>query len=124
MNKAIVVGRLTKDIELKKTNSGLSVTQFSLACNRTKEDTDFIDCVAWRQSADYLSSYAKKGDRIGVVGRIQTRTYQDKQGMNRKITEVVAENVELYAQKSTNKPISSDELIENEVVITEDDLPF
>lgn len=102
INQVVLVGRLTKDIELKKTNSNLSVAQFSLAVDRgiKKEDgtreCDFPNVVVWRQSADFLSQYARKGDLISVVGKIQTRTYD---GQNGKvfITEVVANEVRILA---------------------------
>ena len=94
MNKVILTGRLTKDPELKKTNSGLSHVQFNLAVNRNytnksgEKQADFINCVAWRTQADNLAKYIKKGGLIGVEGEIQTRTYDDKNGIRKYITEV------------------------------------
>lgn len=100
INQVVLVGRLTKDIELKKTNNNLSVAQFTLAVDRgiKKEDgsrvADFPNIVAWRQSADFLAQYSSKGDMVGVVGELQTRTYD---GQNGKvyITEVVASEVRI-----------------------------
>lgn len=130
INNVVLVGRLTKEIELKKTQSGISTVQFTVACDRRfkneqgEKQADFINCVAWRQSAEYLSNYAKKGDRVGVTGRIQTRSYNDNQGNKRYVTEVVAENVEIYSSNSTNKAGSETKPIEDEIVIMEDELPF
>ena len=111
MNSVSLVGRLTKDIETKKTSSGLSVASFTVACDRRKSKeaaegeptADFISCVAWRQSADFLGDYARKGDRIGVRGRIQTRNYDDKDGRKVYVTEVVADEVELLTGKNERK---------------------
>lgn len=109
INRVVLVGRLTKDIEVRKTTSGLSTTTFTLACNRryTSKDSngqtaDFINCVAWRQQADFLGSYAHKGNIVGIEGRIQTRSYD---GQNGKVyvTEVVCDSVQLIGNSnSTN----------------------
>ena len=89
INNVVLVGRLTKDIELRKTQSGLSVASFTVACDRrlsqeqknnNEQSADFISCVAWRGSADFLGNYAHKGDTVGVEGRIQTRSY-DRDGL-------------------------------------------
>lgn len=87
INNVVLVGRLTKDIELKKTQSNSSFIRFTVACNRKymkdgqlQENTDFISCVAWRQSAEFLAQYAKKGDLIGVTGRITTGSYDGQYG--------------------------------------------
>ena len=107
INNVILVGRLTKDIELRKTESNLSVCSFTLAVNRkTKNDkgeydADFINCVAWRQSADFLDTYASKGDLVAVIGSIATRSYDGKNGKVY-ITEVIADNVQLI--KKEEKP--------------------
>lgn len=100
MNRVELVGRLTKDIELKKTQSGLSVTSFTVAVNRRGGDqtADFIACVAWRQSAEYLSNYGKKGSVVALEGRIQTRNY-DQNGHKVFVTEVVADSVSLIGKK-------------------------
>ena len=99
LNKTILMGRLTADPELRKTASDISVVSFSLAVNRsrTKKDeqpqTDFIDIVAWRSTADFAAKYFTKGMQVAVVGKIQTRTYEDKQGNKRKSVEVVADEL-------------------------------
>ena len=97
MNRVELTGRLTKDIELRQTPNGVSTTTFTLAVDRrTKEQqsADFIQCVAWRQSADYLSAYGRKGDWLEVTGRMQVRTY-DQDGQRVYITEVIADEVHL-----------------------------
>lgn len=95
MNKAILMGRLTRDPELRSTNNGTSVCSFSLAVNRRGKDegTDFLDVVAWSKTAEFAAKYFVKGQQVAVVGRIQTRNYEDKQGNKRKAVEVVAEEV-------------------------------
>jgi single-strand DNA-binding protein len=102
-NRIILIGRLATDPELKYTPSGIAVTQFRLAVNRplsadaraqgTQEQADFIDIAAWRQSAEYAAQYLAKGRLVLVEGRLQIRTYTDKEGQNRKAAEVVADNV-------------------------------
>ena len=98
INNVVLVGRLTPDPELRKTQSGTSVLSFTCAVNRrfqSQEQTaDFINCVAWNQTADFLSRYATKGALVSVEGRIQTRNYEDKTGSRVYVTEVVASNVE------------------------------
>lgn len=94
MNSVNIIGRLTRDPELRKTSNGRSVTNFCLAVNRANEDADFIDCVAWSETADLACKYLSKGSQIGVSGRIQSRTYDDKNGNSRKIVEVVIERMQ------------------------------
>ena len=99
LNKAILMGRLTRDPELKITPSGVSVCPFTIAVNRPysrdkEAQADFIDIVAWRQSAEFVNKYFVKGSMIIVDGMIQTRTYEDRNGNKRKAVEVVANHVE------------------------------
>ena len=94
MNSVNIIGRLTRDPELRKTSNGKSVTNFCLAVNRANEGADFIDCVAWNQTADLAVKYLHKGSQIGVSGRIQSRTYDDNNGNSRKIVEVVIERMQ------------------------------
>ena len=107
INSVVLVGRLTRDIELRKTQSGLSVASFTIACDRrlsqeqknnNEQSADFINCVAWRGSADFLGSYAHKGDTVGVEGKIQTRSY-DRDGQRVYVTEVLANSVNLLHSK-------------------------
>ena len=99
LNKAILMGRLTADPELRSTNTGKSVCGFTLAVNRsfTKQgeqpQADFLDIVAWGKTAEFVSRYFVKGMQVAVAGRIQTRTWEDKQGNKRKSVEIVAEEV-------------------------------
>ena len=97
INRVVLVGRLTKDVEVQKTKSGISVSNFTVAVNRmTKDDgADFISCITWKQSADFLGKYAKKSALIGIDGRIKTRNYEDKDGKKVYVTEVSCENVRL-----------------------------
>lgn len=109
MNKVILIGNLTKDPEHKTTPNGISVTTFTVAVQRRmknaegKYDADFINIVAWRSTADFVAKYFEKGSRIGIVGNIQTRSYEDKHGEKRYITEVIADEVEFVGGKSENK---------------------
>lgn len=104
-NKAILGGRLTADPELKQTQSGVPVCSFTVAVNRrfqsknTEQQTDFVSVVAWRQQAEFVTRYFKKGSSICVVGQIQTRKYQDKDGNNRYSTEVVADEISFVDSK-------------------------
>ena len=99
LNKVILMGRITADLELKKTASGISVTSFSIAVDRTyvkqgeERKTDFINCVAWNKQAEFICKYFGKGSLIVVEGELQTRQYQAKDGSNRHITEIVISNV-------------------------------
>lgn len=106
INRVVLVGRITKDPELRKTQSGLSTVSFSVACNRRfsgqnqEQTADFINCVAWRQSADFMANYVKKGSLIGVEGRIQTRNYEDNSGKRVYVTEVVCDSVQILESKN------------------------
>ena len=159
INSVVLVGRLTKDIELRKTQSGLSVASFTVACDRRlsqeqknngEQSADFISCVAWRGSADFLGKYAHKGDTVGVDGRIQTRNY-DRDGQKVYVTEIVCDTVNLLESKSQSqsraqnsgyqdnsyqqpysqpKPSTNDDFVSDDfgagigMDISSDDLPF
>lgn len=105
MNSICLVGRLTKNVELRYTPSNVAVATFTLAVNRTfknengEREADFINCVMWRQQAENLASWAKKGALIGITGRIQTRSYDNQQGQRVYVTEVVAEQFQLLESK-------------------------
>ena len=106
-NLVVLTGRLTADPELKTTQSGVSVVSFSIAVQRRYKSgeepiTDFINVVAWRSSAEFVSKYFKKGSLIGIEGSIQTRRYTDKNGNNRTAFEVVANNVQFVESKREN----------------------
>lgn len=135
-NLVVLTGRLTADPELKTTQSGISVTSFSIAVDRryrSGEDrqTDFINIVAWRQTAEFVTKYFKKGSLIGIEGSIQTRKYQDKDGNNRTVFEVVANNVQFVESKRDSAPASEPASFSNagvddfaEIGDVDDDLPF
>lgn len=108
MNKAILIGRLTRDPELRTTPTGRNVCQFSVAVNRTftnangEREADFINCVVWDKQAENLSKYQKKGNQIAVEGRIQTRNYDDKDGKRVYVTEILATNISFLDAKGTS----------------------
>ena len=109
MNNVSLVGRLTKDVELKYTGSQTAVATGTLAVNRQfknangEREVDFINFVAWRKPAEILSSYASKGSQIGITGRIQTRNYEGNDGKRVYVTEVVAESINLLDSRSSNE---------------------
>lgn len=106
INNVTLVGRLTKDVELKYTPANQAVVQFVLAVNRTfknangERETDFINVVIWRQSAENFAKWAKKGALIGITGRIQTRNYENAQGQRVYMTEVIAENFQMLESRN------------------------
>lgn len=103
MNSITLIGRPTKDIETRMTQSGKTVTSFCLACdkNRRNDGTDFFTVVAWEQTAQLLGDYVRKGDLIGIIGRLSSRTYE-KNGENRVAVEVVADSVTFLGKKGNN----------------------
>lgn len=130
MNKVFLIGRLTKNNELRKTQSGVSIVSNTIAVNRFSNDdkTDFIPFTVLNKTAELLDKYTHKGDRIALVGQIQVRSYEDKQGVKRIFTEVFVENIELLEKKEEKKetPIATDPF-ENQrenMLIDDDDLPF
>jgi single-strand DNA-binding protein len=134
-NKVIIGGRLTADPELKTTNSGVSVASFSVAVNRRfgnkngeEQQADFINVTAWRQQAELVTRYFKKGSSICVVGSIQTRNWTDQTGNKRYTTEILADNIRLLDKKGSQTAASPVEAqsagfaLESEP--TDNDLPF
>ena len=121
-NKVFLCGRLTKNPELKITPNQTPVCTFSIAVNRNynKEETDFIDIVAWRNTAEFVCKYFKKGSGIFIEGRLQERTLKDKNGNNRKVYEVIANEVQFADSKKEEKEEKPVEFEE----IEEDILPF
>nr|DAS08340.1 MAG TPA: Single strand binding protein [Caudoviricetes sp.] len=109
INNVVLVGRLTRDAELRYTQSNIAVATFTLAVNRPfkneagERDADFINCVIWRQSAENLANWAKKGSLIGITGVIQTRTYDNQQGQRVYVTEVVASNFQLLESRNSQQ---------------------
>ena len=106
INNVTLIGHLTKDVELKYTPANQAVAQFTLAVNRTfknangERESDFINCVIWRKSAENFANFAKKGALIGITGRIQTRNYENAQGQRVYVTEVVAENFQMLESRN------------------------
>lgn len=138
-NLVVLTGRLTADPELKYTPNNIPVTSFSIAVSRrykAGEETqaDFINIVAWRQTAEFVTKYFSKGSMIGIEGSIQTRRYQDKEGKNRTAFEVVANNVQFVESKRDgaaaggDAPVSFSNASANEFTEidtgSDDDLPF
>ena len=137
INNVTLVGRLTKDPDLRYTGNGTAVAGFTLAVNRnfTKKDgeqeADFINCVIWRKPAETLANYAKKGSLIGVVGRIQTRSYE-KDGQRVYVTEVVVDNFQFLESRSKQEDQQSNQTRQDDpfagkgssIDVSPDDLPF
>lgn len=113
MNKVYLIGRTTKDIELRSTKSGKQVASFTLAIPKKGKDADFINCTAWDMTAQLLEKYVAKGDKVAVIGRLVSRSYE-KDGEKRTVTEVVVDEIEFL----TAKPKEPQEKI------SEDDYPF
>jgi single-strand DNA-binding protein len=110
-NKVILIGNLTADVELKQSTSGVSVCSFSIAVNRKmakNNECDFINIVAWRQQAEFVSKYFKKGMPILICGQLQTRTWTDNQGQKRYATEVVADEVAFVNSKENSSEAKSE----------------
>lgn len=142
MNKAIIIGRLTKEPEMRTTTNGVNSTSFTIAVNRPfsnqdgEREADFISCVAWRKQAENIAKYCSKGSQVAVEGRIQTRSYDAQDGTKRYVTEVIVENCTFLGSKNEvaagdkEKDIVKEDGEDpfkdfaNEVVITDDDLPF
>ena len=135
LNKVIIGGRMTADPELKQTPQGVSVTSFSVAVNRRGKDaqTDFINCVAWRQTAEFICKFFKKGSSICISGSVQTRTWNDQQNNKRYATEIVADEAYFVDAKadapqgsfSSDAPsFQTQESAKFEEVTGDDDLPF
>jgi len=115
INSVVLVGRLTRDVEVRKTQSGISYARFTVACDRRysggnqqnqpqQQTADFISCVAWRQSADFLGSYGRKGSLVGVNGSIQTGSYTDRDGRKVYTTDVACDRVQLLESRNSSQP--------------------
>lgn len=130
LNKIIIMGRLTRDPEMRHTQSGTAVTSFTMAVDRDfksqsgEKETDFIDVVAWRNTGEFAAKYLAKGRMAAVEGRIQVRDWQDKDGNRRKSVEVVADNVYFADSKRDSKPQDSRTVDDQEFDDIEDDGDF
>lgn len=131
LNSVVIMGRLTAAPELKTTNSGVSVTSFTVAVDRRfqkqgeDKQADFLNVVAWRQTADFVCNYFNKGSMIAVQGELQTRSYKDKDGNKRTATEIVADNVSFCGGKKDSaaaEPAGGDNY--DYTAASDDDLPF
>lgn len=144
INRTIVTGRLVKNIEIRYTQNNIAVTQFTLAVTRKFKnangdyESDFINCVAYKSTAELLSKYVKKGDLLGVEGRIQTRNYENEEGKRVYITEIVVDSIDfLQSKKEEKSPVNevespvksglSDDVFSDfgsSIEITDDDIAF
>ena len=124
MNHVVLIGRITKDVELKKTSTGKSVVSFTLAVNRRGDEADFPNCIAWEKTAEIIHKYARKGSQIAVSGSIQTRTYDDASGKRVYITEVLAREVQLLDSKKPQEEKQNDDFMTPTIDVSSDDLPF
>lgn len=140
INRAILVGRLTKDPELRRTANDIPVATFTLAVNRQfsnpsgEREADFIQCVVWRRQAETVEQYLSKGSLVGVEGRIQTRSYDDQDGNRKYITEIVCDSVQFLETRASqenneereSQPRQQQPKRESSIpdIVTEDDLPF
>lgn len=137
INNVVIVGRMTKEADLRYTQGGNAVASFTVAVNRNftnaqgERDADFINCVIWRKPAESLANLTSKGSLIGIVGRLQTRNYENQQGQRVYVTEVVAESFQLLESKEINNN-RQEQAKSNPTTtptnttpdVTDDDLPF
>ena len=137
INNVVLIGRLTRDVDLRYTPSNIANATFNLAVNRNfknaagEREADFINCVMWRQQAENLANWTKKGMLIGITGRIQTRNYENQQGQRVYVTEVVADSFQILEKRdnSANQASMDDQLPPSfgnsqPMDISDDDLPF
>lgn len=129
INNVVLVGRMTRDAELRMTQSNTAVASFTLAVNRPfknqngEREADFINVVIWRQAAENLANWCKKGSLVGITGNIQTRNYENQQGQRVYVTEVLANNFQLLESRSQQQS-SNNNLANNPMDISDEDLPF
>ncbi|MFN0604414.1 single-stranded DNA-binding protein [Facklamia hominis] len=137
MNSVHLIGRLTKDIDLRFTQNGTAVGTFNLAVNRSftnqqgEREADFINCVIWKKGAENLAKYTRKGSKIGIDGRIQTRNYENQQGQRVYVTEVIVERFDLLDSRNSQNTSGQQSNFSyqnqsgmNPADISEDDFPF
>lgn len=132
MNKVVLMGRLTRDPDVSYTSNNTLVASFTLAVNRRfakqgeERQADFINIVAWDKTGEFCSKYFKKGQQVGIIGRLQTRQYDDKDGKRVYVTEVVAEEAYFADSKKENMgdPFAAEQASNSGFKVTDDDLPF
>ena len=130
INQIFIIGRTTKEPEIRTTQSGVSVATFTIACDRGftnkqgEKETDFVNCVAWRGLADTVAKYLGKGRLVAVVGRLQNRNYETPEGVKKYITEVICSEVQFLdrAKEPQAPPMNKPEFVPMDG--TDDDLPF
>ncbi len=135
MNKVYLIGNLTRDPELSETSSGVAFCRFAIAVNRTfvnadgNRDADFFNITVWRNQAENCGKFLKKGSKVAIVGSLQNRTYEDKEGVKRTVTDIVANEIEFLSTNNRgdelemSQPIKKGKL-ELEEVESDDNLPF
>ena len=128
LNKAILMGRLVRDPEMRRTQSNTAVASFTLAVDRQKDkngnkQTDFIDCVAWSHTAEFLCKYFTKGSMAVVCGRIQSRNWEDKNGSKRTSIEVHCEEIN-FGESKKQSSAKADDFVDVGDVVSDDDVPF
>ena len=130
MNRIEIIGRLTKDVELNTTTSGVNVAKFSIAVNRKFKDqdgnsiTDFFNAVAWRGLGENIHKYCKKGSKVYIAGELQNRSYDAEDGSKRYITEIIVNECEFLDNKDTNSDINAKDDVKMEKIDNDDSLPF
>lgn len=137
LNRVVLVGRIVRDPELKKTTSGVSVTSFTVAVDNivksgSEKTTSFIPCTCWNKLAEHVAKYCSKGSLVGIDGRLSQRSYEDKNNNKRSVVEVVADSVQFLERKSDdqtnnnfdNSPADTTTTIQEGIDSTDDDLPF
>lgn len=131
MNRIVLVGRLTKDVELRRTGDGKAVSNFTLAVSRpfASDQTDFIPCQIWGKGAENIAKYCTKGSQVAVDGRLQQRNYQNKDGKNVQVFEVICESVQFLESKKQVEPTPQAQEVQNVQVkydydIEDDDIQF
>ena len=130
ITRTVLVGRLTRDPELRRTQQGDAVTSFTLAVNRNytsrdgQQQADFINCVVWRKPAENVERYCSKGSLVGVEGRIQTRSYENNQGQRVNVVEVVCDSVQFLETKKAENNNQDYENVQNSFDIQDDDIEF
>ena len=123
LNVVVIMGRLTAQPELKTTQNGISVTSFAVAVDRKDKQTDFINCVAWRNNAEFITKYFGKGQMIAIQGTMQQRNYEDKNGNKRTTYDVVVDSANFCGSKQEKAEPDVD-TSDFEEIDTIDDLPF
>ena len=126
MNKVFLIGNLVRDVEMQQTSNNILVAKFSIAVPKViGEGADFINCVAWRKLGENLSKYCKKGDKIAVVGKLETRTYEAQDGSKRYVTEVVCDEIEYLNTRKVETTEQSKQQPElKQMDAFDPDLPF